>query len=483
MAQTDNLFLLIKTMSKSEKRSFKLMAAKYNNNKEYINLFDTIDKQEEYDEEIIKKRFKNKKFINQLSVAKNYLFTTIVDSLYESANYDTIRFKLNELIKQIEVIKDRGLNELCIKYIEKAKRYAIQTLSFQEMLKLNRIEYDLGLKNILDVDIHEINKNYATTIKNYSNFLDYDYLSRLNYCYNILHIKSEDPLNAETAYLLNDENLALTFRAKEQLYGIWVYNYLKTSDYEKIYEIYQKIVYNLKAQYGEMVKEIPSNYCIKLNNLITASIKVRKFDAVQEHLKELDEISNLKISTELKYKIKGFYYCNSINYYYEIGNYTKAIEIFDEFLENIRSLKKYIKRPFIVWAYIIVVQLYFKTGDYKKSLKYINVILDLKSEIAKPNYLLSRLINLVLHYELGDFEYVDAGIDSLRKQFNSEDSVFELLIISTLRKLINVFDVSEKKEIFKQLNAKLSELKGRPSELPKLDFFDFNIWVQKYLKA
>ena len=46
--KTDPLFRLVKSFSKSEKRSFKLLYGKGNANKKFVKLFDHIDKQKQY---------------------------------------------------------------------------------------------------------------------------------------------------------------------------------------------------------------------------------------------------------------------------------------------------------------------------------------------------------------------------------------------------------------------------------------------------
>ena len=52
-----NLFNLIKTLTKSEKRYFKIEASKHGGDKKnhYVKLFDAIEAMNEYDEEALKK--------------------------------------------------------------------------------------------------------------------------------------------------------------------------------------------------------------------------------------------------------------------------------------------------------------------------------------------------------------------------------------------------------------------------------------------
>ena len=58
MKPSDELFKLIKSLTKSEKRFFKLSSSLQSGEKNYLKLFDAIEKQLEYDEEDIKNTFK-----------------------------------------------------------------------------------------------------------------------------------------------------------------------------------------------------------------------------------------------------------------------------------------------------------------------------------------------------------------------------------------------------------------------------------------
>ena len=56
MVKKKNLFLLIKSLTKAEKRYFRLFAGQ-TGSLNYIKLFDVIDNQVEYDEKQIKQKF------------------------------------------------------------------------------------------------------------------------------------------------------------------------------------------------------------------------------------------------------------------------------------------------------------------------------------------------------------------------------------------------------------------------------------------
>ena len=79
---SNQLFLLIKSMSKQEKRYFRIFSSRNSNEKNnYYTLYQVIDRQHEYDEEAIVKLLKSHHFVNRLSIAKTRLYDQILKSL------------------------------------------------------------------------------------------------------------------------------------------------------------------------------------------------------------------------------------------------------------------------------------------------------------------------------------------------------------------------------------------------------------------
>ena len=82
ISNSEQLFRLIKSLTKSEKRSFKLYAQRSHNQStsKFIQLFDILDSMEAYDEDmIIKKSSHIKK--SQLSNLKRHLYSQIMKAL------------------------------------------------------------------------------------------------------------------------------------------------------------------------------------------------------------------------------------------------------------------------------------------------------------------------------------------------------------------------------------------------------------------
>src|ERR1035437_5648878 len=121
MRPSDHLFDLIRSLNPSEKRHFSLYAHRHIVGEEnnYLKLFDAIDKQQEYDEVALKKKFSHEKFVQQIHVAKNYLYSLILKSLNEYHSADSSNIQLRELLNSAEILFGKGLYKQSSKILRK----------------------------------------------------------------------------------------------------------------------------------------------------------------------------------------------------------------------------------------------------------------------------------------------------------------------------------------------------------------------------
>ena len=110
MNKPDELYGLIKSMSKSEKRYFKLHAGMHTIGEKniYVKLFDIIDRVKEYDQEIIARKFKSEKFSANLFSTKNYLFNLILKLLTSYYQDSTVDLKLKTMLSEMDILFDKG---------------------------------------------------------------------------------------------------------------------------------------------------------------------------------------------------------------------------------------------------------------------------------------------------------------------------------------------------------------------------------------
>ena len=151
MPKKDNLFTLIKSLSKSEKRHFKIYVSRQRGSRNYLKLFDAIEAQKYYSEPLIKSKFSNESFINQLHVTKNYLYKLILKSLRNYHSGLSKDSELKNMLLNAEILYSKEKFSLCEGELNRAENTArryeklsilMQILSLKKKLLLAKVVPD-----------------------------------------------------------------------------------------------------------------------------------------------------------------------------------------------------------------------------------------------------------------------------------------------------------------------------------------------------
>src|SRR5690348_11454343 len=149
MAKSDALFLLVKSMTRTEKRYFKLNATKGHSKggKDYLRLFEAVDTQKVYDEKAIRQRFRNEPYFKDLRNVKIYLRHQIIKSLKSFHGDFSCDIKLSNYLVEIELLFKKGLTDDCLNTIKKAKALAAKYEKFPKLLELITWEEKVASNN------------------------------------------------------------------------------------------------------------------------------------------------------------------------------------------------------------------------------------------------------------------------------------------------------------------------------------------------
>ena len=147
MKPSEDLFSLIRSLNKSEKRYFKLSVSMQKGEKKYLRLFEEVDRMNHYDEQRIKEKFKGQHFIRQLTFTKHYLAKLIMNSLRNFHADRSIDNSLKNLILDIEILYEKRLFGLCNKLLEKGKAIATRYERIPDKLELRVVFKLLSLLN------------------------------------------------------------------------------------------------------------------------------------------------------------------------------------------------------------------------------------------------------------------------------------------------------------------------------------------------
>lgn len=492
MKVTDDLFQLIKSLDQSEKRYFKVFATmhiKGSDENKYVMLFDAIDKQTEYNEDEIRKHFKKEKFLNQLHVAKNYLYNNILKSL---RLFHAEKSKLNELmdiLRDVQILYDKSLFKQCRKLLDKAKKIAytyekhshiLAVLDWEKTLARTSAYANSNEKDLLEFydeindnleKLGNINEYWKLTMKSFllrkkqGEIRDKNELKKFNEIINHPLLKAEDK--------------ATSFQAKNFFFNIKGLYYFTNKDYENLLIHCKKLVDLLEAN-PLLMKD--DNYIASLYNLLLVEIELKQYEDALNTIKKLRNIETNSPVMEARIFVTS--YDTELNLYLRTGEFEKGIPLVKEIEEGLKKLKEKINKESEVLFSFNISYLYFSLGDYNNSLKWTNEIInDKELTIREDIQCFARILNLLVHYELGNYDLIEYIMKSTRRYLSNKNKLnkFELITLNYIRKLINANIDDDKMFIFNEWKKELNAISDDILEIKAYEYFDFMSWLESKL--
>ena len=112
---------------------------------------------------------------------------------------------------------------------------------------------------------------------------------------------------------------------------------------------------------------------------------------------------------------------------------------------------------------------------------YLNEVLnDNEQNLRQDIYSFARLFNLVIHYELGNYDFLEYVIKSTNRYLNKQERNYEIenTCIKQIRKLSKTPVEVNRIEIFDKLNEEISVLLNDQNERVVLEYFNIDAWVK-----
>ena len=136
----DSVFELIRSMSKAEKRNFKLYATRLAGNQEakFLSLFDCLDALDEYDEGKILQRCPIKK--EQLPNMKAHLYKQLLVSIRLLDVQRNVPMQLREMIDFAGILYDKGLYRQSSKQLDKAREQAEAGEQYSALIEISDMQ-------------------------------------------------------------------------------------------------------------------------------------------------------------------------------------------------------------------------------------------------------------------------------------------------------------------------------------------------------
>ncbi len=494
--QKDNLFDLIKSLSKSEKRQFRLYAGRLDVNEDakFMALFAILEKLVNYDEEEILKYEGIKK--KQLSNLKAHLYKQILISLRLNPMHQNVRLQIREQLDFATILYHKGLYNQSLKILEKAKALALENEEKNmayEIIELEKViesqyitrsissradELTIEAKNISKLNVIA-SKLSNLSLQLYGIFLKKGY------------VKNDEEFQIITNYF-NDrlpkvKLEEIGFREKLWWYNAHLWYSFLIQDFLSCYRYALKWT-DLFYENPKMIVLNPIFFLRGKQYLLEALFFIGDIPRFRDALEKLEatlQQEDFPARENVQSLAFLYRYSHRLNLHFMEGSFQEGSKWVDEVLKGIKTFENKIDEHHVMIFYYKIACLYFGMAEHKKCIFYLDKIISNKSlEMREDLLCYSRILNLVAHYEAGEDYHLERLIKSTYKFLIKMEDLYQVQkeMIKFLRRLGEIFPHEIKNE-FKKLHTKLKELENDPYERRSFLYLDILSWLESNIEG
>lgn len=491
----DNLFQLVKSMTKAEKRYFRLYIGNQNAETKFIQLFNFIEKQDIFDEkEILRKNPEIKS--SQLANIKAHLYKelmTCLRLLYSTRDPYT---QIREQIDYARLLYNRGLYLQSLKVLERAKALTqedshfillLEILQFEKTIESNYITRSIrGRATILQNQTIE-SLQIVTDVSNLSNLAlqMYGWYLEKGFVRNEQDKTETKVFFKESLQGIQETQISVFGKLYYHQAHCWyyfilqdfIYYYRHAFKWVKLFSDYKNF-----ASY-DLVMYLKANH-----NLLSALFMLGKYDEFCTSLTVFE--NNIEtVATDLNpnLKIQSFIYVSiaKINRHFLDGTFTKGLDLIPEIEEKLNVYSELIDNHRIMIFYYKIACLYFGSANYSKTIYYLNQIISLNvGHLRSDIQCFARILHLICHFELKNEDILEYLIKSIYKFLLKMDYLDDIQreVLRFLRKSLSLRP-EEMRDAFIELKNHLEELAKDTYNRRSYSYLDMVSWLESKIEG
>lgn len=492
----DPLYSLVQSLNKAEKRNFRLYAKRLQSKQDllFVRLFDVLDKAKTYDDHLIKDKLKLTG--SKLSNLKRHLYAQILKSLRLLHIEKDREIQIREQIDHAKILYEKGLYLQSLKLLDRVRliaSHAHQELLVMEIIEIQKYieERHITRSRKVKGKMEELLKAAQQQDELLSNMVR---LSNLKIQVHGFYITTGHARNEHDhqrvakdflPILQEFEAKKLGFMEKVFLHQSYMWYYYILLDFEKCYLHAHKWV-AIFDKHPDMIKDDPVLYMRGLAYELTTLFSMRQREAYDRTMEKFEQFSkdhegHMNTTSRIIHFL--YLYTARLNKHFLAGTYAEGIKLVPQIERGIKRYEPFIDIHRIMVFNYKMAWLFFGAGNYSKCVDYLNAIINLEAgHLREDIQCYSRLLHLIAHYELGNFEYLKYQVDSVSRFFEKMKDLNHIQ-----REILNFFRKNyalkgkELQHALQILRDKVTVLSKDPFERRAFQHLDILEWIDRKL--
>lgn len=467
----DSLQSLIRTFSKSEKRSFKLLSKAQQGDKAYLQLFDAIDRGLKPPATLSKG---NHAFL------KHYLQTQLLNTLRSIYAGSTDSIALANRIIEIELLVQRKQYKLAQKLLVKAERQALDSENYLVLLQL--LPWERQISKSLDpandeecrTAIRERRLRYTALNEEIDRFQDiYEELYTEQMTHGFAMTKAARARYEKLVAVISAEPAPESFKAR-------VFSHLTFTRYHQaLREIRTASQYSAKATqlFEKNAKTGEHFQWLKKLSYALHSFNLAQLDQVDEALRACKVFRSLCSDSPA-----DPYYITLLLIEFTLAHNARRYEQLHSLRAPLEAAYNAAQNPVYKASMCYAISnIDVIDGNLTRALEWLNIITsETRHRAFESIYISARGSQLLIHYELGNHDYLKYAIRAHRQFLRRLGQLAPF----TDRVLVHLQrGAGATKGDYEKLKSDLSEITIADSTNKVIETTDVRIWLESKLQG
>ena len=488
MLKSESLIHLINNLTKQEKKEFSLYISN-KPEKDYIFLFRLIDDKKISDPEELKMAFLAAKPASSFNTVVIYLFDLLIDILTRlRTEQDSYYLLFNELL-HARVLYEKSMYQECFQVLKKVKEKAVYYENHFALLVAQRLELNYLLTlDFEDMDEQKLlNKQYKmnNTLKSIRQLNEQSSLYEL-LKYRMINRgasrsleetqKLDDLVTSEISIVASAGVENFEIKKNHQLFQA---NYFITvGDYKAAFNSFVELN-KLFEENSHLWNNPPVYYLMTVEGMLESLRIMHNYEGMNYFIEKLAKLSSPSSSFQLNVMYVIFIY--RLFSFIDAGDFDKAGIWIAEHQASLIDKMLLLKEQQQAEMSLYIALIHLGNGEYRKARKRLSATIGRGHLYSLPLFRTIRIVNVMIHYELGDIDYIQSEIRSIKREM-SKNKGYNLKVESFLLKFLNYSfaDTNRKRraEIWESMAEEVHALYADKYETQILRKFDFVAWVE-----
>lgn len=488
MLKSESLIHLINNLTKQEKKEFSLYISN-KPEKDYIFLFRLIDDKKVSDPEELKMSFLAAKPTSSFNTVVIYLFDLLIDILTRlRTEQDSYYLLFNELL-HARVLYEKSMYQECFQVLKKVKEKAVYCENHFALLVAQRLELNYLLTlDFEDMDEQKLlNKQYKmnNTLKSIRQLNEQSSLYEL-LKYRMINRgasrsleetqKLDDLVTSEISIVASAGVENFEIKKNHQLFQA---NYFITvGDYKAAFNSFVELN-KLFEENSHLWNNPPVYYLMTVEGMLESLRIMHNYEGMNYFIEKLTKLSSPSSSFQLNVTYVIFIY--RLFSFIDAGDFDKAGIWIAEHQASLIDKMLLLKEQQQAEMSLYIALIHLGNGEYRKARKRLSATIGRGHLYSLPLFRTIRIVNVMIHYELGDVDYIQSEIRSIKREM-SKNKGYNLKVESFLLKFLNYSfaDTNRKRraEIWESMAEEVHALYADKYETQILRKFDFVAWVE-----